>query len=643
MVQRAYSVLEIKSVDEEQRILEGIATTPSTDRYGDIVEAAGAEFTLPVPFLWQHRHDSPIGHVIDAKVEGDGIRVRVQIAQDDEPGPLRDLLNLAWSSIKKKLVRGLSIGFMPLESTDIEGSWAKRFIRWDWMELSAVTIPANAEATITSVKSFAQSRPASSGKAVRLISPGASGTPTPRNPMNTSEQISGLEATRASKAARMDAIQKAATDAGTTKDEAQREEFDTLKDEIKSLDVEIADLRDLEAINKSAATPVKGTSTETASASRAGLRVVAQEKQLPPGLRLARVVRAIGLAHKSNRDVEMVARSLFPDDALIAKAAIAAGTTAHATWAGPLVGDESSIFADFVEFLRPQTIIGKFGTGGVPSLRRVPFRTRLISQTSGGAGYWVGEGKAKGLTKFDFAGTTLEPMKVANIAVLTEELLRDSSPSAELVVRDQLAAALRARLDTDFIDPTFGGSGVISPASITNGAVAIPSAGNTSADVRADIMAVFNAFIAADNAPTTGVWIMPATRALALSLMQNPLGQPEFPGININGGTLFGLPVIVSEYVPTDSGGSYVVLVNAQDIYLGDDGDIAIDVSREASLQMDSEPTQHVDGTPTATQMVSLWQTNAVGFRAERTISWKTRRAEAVQLLSDVNWGQPES
>ena len=39
----------------------------------------------------------------------------------------------------------------------------------------------------------------------------------------------------------------------------------------------------------------------------------------------------------------------------------------------------------------------------------------------GGAGYWVGEGKAKPLTKFDFTRTTLTPLKVANIAVLTKE------------------------------------------------------------------------------------------------------------------------------------------------------------------------------------------------------------------------------
>ena len=33
-----------------------------------------------------------------------------------------------------------------------------------------------------------------------------------------------------------------------------------------------------------------------------------------------------------------------------------------------------------------------------------------------------------------------------------------------------------------------------------------------------------------------------------------------------------GMPVIVSDYLPADSGGGMVVLVNANDIYFADDG-----------------------------------------------------------------------
>lgn len=459
------------------------------------------------------------------------------------------------------------------------------------------------------------------------------------------EQIAAFEAARAAKAAEMEAIQKKAADEGRNKDASEKEQFDTLADEIEAIDAELKDLRKMEALKAATAKPVAGIkSVEDGSEARGG-KVPAQVKtaeRLQPGIGFARLARVKALSRLDGESPRTIAKELYGENStvygLLTKAPVSAATTGGQTWGHQLVGDETSVFADFVEFLRPQTIVGRFGTNGIPSLRRVPFRVPLIGQTGGGEGYWVGEGKAKPLTALDFSRTTLEPLKVANIAVATMEVLRDSSPSAEMIIRDSLAAALRERLDRDFINPAKTAVSGVSPASITNGATTIPATGTgTADDVRADIEAIFGAFIAANNAPTSGVWIMPATLALALSLMQNPLGQAEFPGVGMNGGTFFGLPVIVSEYVPTITGGTYVALVNASDVYLADDGGISVDMSREASLEMDSTPTMTSD-SPTESTLVSLWQTNSVGFLAERTINWTRRRSSAVVVLSGVNW-----
>lgn len=179
-MQRAYSQFEIKSMDEEKRIVTGIATTPSPDRLGDIVESLGAEYSLPLPFLWQHQSAQPIGHVIAAKVKKDGITVDVQLAQVPEPGALQDRLNEAWQSLKYKLVRGLSIGFAPIEYAMIKETFSYHFTKWSWLELSAVTIPANADASISAIKRFDARALAATGqgrsRVVRLMPmPGVSG------------------------------------------------------------------------------------------------------------------------------------------------------------------------------------------------------------------------------------------------------------------------------------------------------------------------------------------------------------------------------------------------------------------------------------------------------------------------------------
>lgn len=153
---RAYSILTVKSIDEETRELDGMATTPSTDRMGDIVEPRGAEFKLPLPLLWQHMSDKPVGHVVRAKVTTAGIEVRAKFAKMAEPGALRDRLDEAWQSVKSGLVRGFSIGFRSLiDPEPIEDSrWGLRFTSWEWLELSLVTVPANADATIQTIKSI---------------------------------------------------------------------------------------------------------------------------------------------------------------------------------------------------------------------------------------------------------------------------------------------------------------------------------------------------------------------------------------------------------------------------------------------------------------------------------------------------------
>jgi len=55
---------------------------------------------------------------------------------------------------------------------------------------------------------------------------------------------------------------------------------------------------------------------------------------------------------------------------------------------------------------------------------------------------------------------------------------------------------------------------------------------------------------------------------------------------------------------------------------------VRIDVSREASIQMDGAPTNPTDAT---TVLVSLWQRNLVGLRAERMITWIRARTAAVR------------
>lgn len=648
---RVHSLIVVKEVNDELREFTGIATTPATDRMDDVVNPQGAQYTIPISLLWQHDRMLPVGSIVSATPTKSGIEVRGKIPFVSEPESLRERLDEAWQSLKHGLVRGLSIGFRPLEYEFMDNGGIN-FKKWEWLELSLVTIPANAEATITSVKNFdsgiaapgvkipaVKSTATACVKAKNIIAKLPKPEPVEGQKMNIEEQIKGFKAARAAKAEKMNDLMKKAADEGRGLDAAESEEFDTLEQEIDAVDKQLDRLAKVQKMNLESAKPVTDDSgMQKRMTSPATPRMV---EKLEPGIEFARFAMCLGAAKGDLGVAREIGAKRYPGSErinLALKAAVEAGTTTGTTWASPLV-EYNQFAGDFIEYLRPQTIIGKFGQGGIPSLRSIPFNVHVRGQTSGGEGYWVGQGAPKPLTKFDFSDAYMGYTKVANISVLTEELLRFSNPSAEMLVRDSLAQALIARLDTDFVDPDKAAVANVSPASITNGVTAIIASGTGDADdVRTDVKAAMTKFINANITPSSGVWIMSATTALALSLMRNTLGQKEFPDITMLGGTFEGLPVIVSEYVAADSNGAFVILANASDIYLADDGGITIDASREASLQMLDNPTNN-SASGTATTMVSMFQTNSVAIRAERYINWQKRRTAAVAVIAHVHWG----
>lgn len=637
--QRAYSLMTIKAVNEDERVITGIASTPSPDRYGDVVEPKGAKFNLPIPLLWQHDQLQPIGTITEAKVTAEGIEIKAHVAkpEPDAPSQLAARLAEAWTSIKTGLVRGLSIGFRPIEYAYIDDG-GMRFSAWDLLEVSAVTIPANAECSIQTVKSLCAGERAAFGKSAPAPTPSHPANPTKSNvqgkqAMNIAEQIRSFETKRATLAAERDEVMQKSFEEGRTLDAEETERYDNVSAEIKSVDSHLARLREMEKSQVETAKPVnKGYQPVEAGATRAP-GIIKVEQKLDKGIGFARYAKSLAAAKGNRSDALMIAKSQYPEDAklhhvLKAAAPVGGASTGNDGWAGALV-EYQEYAQDFIDFLRPQTIVGRFGSNGIPALRQIPFNVRVPAQVSGGAASWVGEGKGKPLTKVNFDTITFGWSKIAAIAVLTDELVRFSNPAADALVRNALAEAVIERLDIDFIDPAKTAVAGVSPASITNGIKALASAG----DPDKDIEQAFGAFIKANLTPANGVWVMSSTLALTLSMLTNAMGQKRYPGITLLGGTFAGLPVIVSQYVAGDT----MVLVNASDIYLADDGQVVIDASREASLEMMDAPT--MDSTAgTGASVVSMFQTNSVAIRAERWINWQRRREAAVVVINTIDY-----
>lgn len=186
MQNRAYSVLTVKAIDEDKRIIRGTATTPTVDRVGDIIDPLGVKFQNPLAFLWQHQHDKPIGSVKFDKPTAKGIGFEAEFAHPDtvDSASLKERLQEAWDSVKIGLVKAVSIGFRPIEYAFMDNGGI-RYSESEVYELSAVTIPANSDALISTIKSIdaaarkeagipdpeipANPEPAASGKKARVV------------------------------------------------------------------------------------------------------------------------------------------------------------------------------------------------------------------------------------------------------------------------------------------------------------------------------------------------------------------------------------------------------------------------------------------------------------------------------------------
>lgn len=146
--------ITIKSIDDEERRIEGWATRVEEDRMGDVVLPKGAVYKLPLPFLLDHDHSKSVGIVDKVQVTDKGIRFWAHIKKIAEEGEAKRLTDYAWSLVRNGLRSAVSIGFRALDAEQIPNSYGLKFKSWEWLELSAVTVPAHPGAVITGFKSF---------------------------------------------------------------------------------------------------------------------------------------------------------------------------------------------------------------------------------------------------------------------------------------------------------------------------------------------------------------------------------------------------------------------------------------------------------------------------------------------------------
>ena len=287
---------------------------------------------------------------------------------------------------------------------------------------------------------------------------------------------------------------------------------------------------------------------------------------------------------------------------LLQKAIVVAGRTSAAGWAAELAAARPLQDA-FVALMRSKSLLGR-----IPGLRTVPFNVKVPVETGGANYQWISENAPKPASAMAFAnGPTLAPLKHASIVAVSQELIELSVAGMEGALRDTLINGCVAFTDKQFLDPAVAAVAGKNPASVTNGTTPVTA----TASYQNDVTALLAAFFAANPGAQDAVLITNAGHAA------------QIRSWNSGGGA--GLPVIVS-----DAALGNTIALNPHGILVADAG-CAVDISREASLQMSDTPDNPVLAT---TVLVSAFQMNMSFFRVERHVNWGVAVAGSVRYLA---------
>jgi hypothetical protein len=127
----------------------------NVDSYDEIVATGAFKSSLktiadsgdPLPVLWQHNPAQPIGGYTELSEDATGLKVAGFLLKDDVA-----LAREAYALMRKRVVKGLSIGYYVRDSSYDEKTGIRTLKEVDLREISVVTFPANEQAQVENVK-----------------------------------------------------------------------------------------------------------------------------------------------------------------------------------------------------------------------------------------------------------------------------------------------------------------------------------------------------------------------------------------------------------------------------------------------------------------------------------------------------------
>ncbi|SMB97959.1 phage major capsid protein, HK97 family [Thermanaeromonas toyohensis ToBE] len=349
------------------------------------------------------------------------------------------------------------------------------------------------------------------------------------------------------------------------------------------------------------------------------LRVFSYEDEQPikpeKGIRLARAVRALAAAKGDPRQAAYIAENVYKDS-VVAKA-LSEGTGSSG---GYLVPPEFS--REIIELLYAQAVVRKAGARVLPMTSNVLNVPKLAS---GAQANYIGENTNIPATQPSFAQLTLTAKKLAALVPISNDLIRDSNPKADAVVRDDLVNAMALREDLAFLrdDGTNNKpKGILYWTDAANKF-------NAGTDPIADLGKAVRLVRASNSRMVRCAWVFSPRTEYYLMTLRDSAGKFVFRDEMIQGKVL-GYPYFVTTQIPENLG----VNGNETEIYFGDFMDAVIGENEELLIDVSTEAA-YFDGT----NLVSAFSTDQTVIRAIARHDFALRHEKSFAVIQAVTWG----
>ena len=193
----------------------------------------------------------------------------------------------------------------------------------------------------------------------------------------------------------------------------------------------------------------------------------------------------------------------------------------------------------FTGLLRNAQIVRSLGATVLPNLRG---DTVIPRQATASTAQWLAEGDALTDSGLTFNSITLKPRHVGAITELSRQLLQQSNPAIENLVRQDFVEVIGLAVDKAFLH----GDGIKQPKGLLT---ATTGTGVLGAPTWAKVLAILEALALKNITPSH--WLASTEAA---TVLRKTLREAGLPGYLLDNGAMAGLPVVASNQLDKKAG-----------------------------------------------------------------------------------------